>query len=91
MSVTLYREGLPRVSITAPHIDSREGMLVGLVDETHVSPSVYGILMLEDGSLTRADFSDFRIQMRYDVQTDQWIDENEAANPAISINEPDQE
>lgn len=71
--ITLYREGLPRVTITAPHIESREGMLVGFI---HDDRQMAGLLMLVDGSLMRAGLGDFRIQFHYDPETDDWVDEN---------------
>jgi hypothetical protein len=71
--ITLYREGLPRVSIAAAHIESREGMLVGLI---HEGPELAGLLMLGDGTLTRAGLNDFRVQFHYEPETDDWVDEN---------------
>jgi len=73
VSIELYREGLPRVEINSPAITSREGMLVGLVEsDDHVA----AILMTEDGQLTLAALSDFRIQFHYDVEKDDWVDEH---------------
>ena len=72
MSVTLYREGLPRVSLSSP-LMSTEGMLVGFVDDAN---GVQGILMQGDGSLTLATLGLFRVQFHYDVETDSWIDES---------------
>ena len=72
--ITLYREGLPRVLISAAHIEGREGMLVGFVHD-HTTP-VAVLLMLDDGTLTRAGLNDFRIQVHYDPEADDWIDEN---------------
>lgn len=79
MSITLYREGLPRVQIKAAHIDSREGMLVGFTDfkVTNGSHHVMGIVMDENGDLQRLAFDQFRVQFHYDVETDQWVDEND--------------
>lgn len=77
MSITLYREGLPRVEIKAVHLDDREGMLVGLADmaykDTH---AVHGIVMDQSGDLQLLSLDAFRIQYHYDAETDQWIDEN---------------
>ena len=78
MSITLYREGLPRVELQAPH--TREAMLVGFVESDGM---VAGLVMLEDGALGTAALDAIRIQYHYDVETDQWIDENAP--------EPDQE
>ena len=80
MSIELYREGLPRVDIKAGHIEGREGMLVGMVE---AADSLAAILMLEDGTLSLASLTDFRIQFHYDTETDDWIDENKS--------QPDQE
>lgn len=79
MSITLYREGLPRVSISSDAIPGREGMLVGFATSHYDSSyiDIKAILMLEDGTLTLADFNLFRIQFHYDAETDQWTDENE--------------
>ena len=75
MSITLYREGLPRVELKAAHLEGREGMLVGLVE---ASDTLAAIVMLEDGSITLASLTDFRIQMHYDPEKDEWVDENVA-------------
>jgi hypothetical protein len=78
MSITLYREGLPRVDIKAPHLDDREGMLVGLADMSHEQMhAVHAIVMGEDGDLHLLDLNRIRVQFHYNAETDQWVDENE--------------
>lgn len=74
MSITLYREGLPRIEINSPAIDGREGMLVGFHDTGTVAGA---LVMLEDGRLSYAALSDFRIQMHYDPEANEWVDEND--------------
>jgi len=83
MSVTLYREGLPRIELNGPQFTGREGMLVGFVDS---NDAIAAIVMTEDGQLSLAGLSDFRIQFHYEVETDEWVDEN-TSSPA----ETDQE
>jgi len=77
MSITLYREGLPRVEIHSPVIDDREGMLVGLADSSHMGMhAAHGIVMDQSGNLHLMDLSYFRVQFHYDPETDEWVDEN---------------
>ena len=74
MSITLYREGLPRIDLNGAQFPGREGMLVGFVDS---NDSIAAIVMTEDGQLSLAGFNDFRLQFHYDAETDRWTDENE--------------
>ena len=77
MSVTLYREGLPRVEIKSPVLPDREGMLVGLADMSYKEAhTVHAIVMGEDGSLHHLPMDQFRVQFHYDAETDDWVDES---------------
>jgi hypothetical protein len=78
VSVTLYREGLPRIELNGAQFAGREGMLVGFVDS---NDAIAAIVMTEDGQLSLASLSDFRIQFHYEVETDEWVDENTPPTP----------
>jgi hypothetical protein len=63
----------PRVSLNAPHVHSRVGLLMGMVyDDGRLS----GVVVCDDGEITEVNVEHMRVDYRYDPETDRWIDTN---------------
>jgi hypothetical protein len=77
----------PRITFSSPVADSRNGLLFGFAV---VDGSLEGVALLEDGSVTLVTPALFRVDFRYDVETDRWIDVA-AQNADQRGSEPDQE
>jgi hypothetical protein len=70
--ISLFDEPL-RISISASHIEGRNGLLIGLsVDATRLPNTLLGVAILEDGSLTLLGAGDFVVDVTYDVEGDRW-------------------
>jgi hypothetical protein len=68
--VALFDEP-PRVSIKGME-DMRNGLLLGI--QATSDDNTFGIVLLEDGSLTHLPISSFLLDWRYNAETDQWVD-----------------
>jgi hypothetical protein len=60
---------------------SRTGLLLGLGTREGVLPSLDGIVLLEDGMVTRLPVSTWSIDFRYDAETDRWVDDSAPGVP----------
>ena len=82
MSIALF-EAFPRITISQPDLvgGSRAGMLIGMGMRNEGQP--FGIVLLEDGSVSELDLWAFTIDFRYDARSDQFKDKD--------AQEPDQE
>lgn len=69
MSISLFDEP-PRISIKGME-GMRNGLLLGLAVRAN---ELAGVVLLEDGTLTYLDPSDFVVDWRYDAVSDRWID-----------------
>lgn len=76
VSISLFDEP-PRISIKGME-GMRNGLLLGLAvrgNELAVRANeLAGVVLLEDGTLTYLDPSDFVVDWRYDAVSDRWID-----------------
>lgn len=81
-SVSLFGEPY-RITINQPEAadGSRNGLLLGLAFD--VDNGLTGLVLLEDGTVTRLNTYMWSVDFRYDVETDRWTDSNRS--------EPDQE
>ena len=72
-----------RISISDPEASggSRNGLLLGLGTREGLLPSLDGIVLLEDGQVTRLPVTTWAIDFRYDAETDRWVDDSEAQVP----------
>jgi hypothetical protein len=56
---------------------SRTGLLLGLAENNGEMPSsIQGIVLLEDGQVTRLAAQYWAVDFRYDAETDRWVDES---------------
>jgi len=73
--IALFPSGEPlRVTITAKWADSRTGALLGFGQDK--PGSMFGIVVLESGSVASISTSEFTIDWRYEAETDRWVDLN---------------
>ena len=84
MSIALF-EAFPRITISQPDLvgGSRAGMLIGMGMRGQDGARPFGIVLLEDGSVSELDLWAFSIDFRYDPRSDQFKDKD--------AQEPDQE
>lgn len=71
--ISLFDEP-PRVTISVDWVSSRNGLLVGIA--VVEGSTIAGLVCLEDGNLTLMEASGFTLDWRYNVETDQWDDQN---------------
>jgi hypothetical protein len=72
--IALFEEAY-RVSINDANIagGSRVGLLLGLLTDDR--QNLAGILLLEDGFVTKLPAGTWSIDFRYDAESDRWLDQ----------------